>query len=187
MFQKYKILIGGSSLKGAANVGCALAGAVTWTGAVEVLTPDGQPTGVFGATLTFNDGYTGPLLWCTNTTDYSIAKFTGEDINPGISENMDVKVSTRAAQATADAIAAQQTVDGVKLGPNAFDLLYFDGLAFAEGWKEVVAACCGTIRFDPATRAGTVSSPTNPNVIKQSFTTDDGFTTRVNVALTPNA
>jgi hypothetical protein len=187
MFQKYKSLIAGSAWKGALQVGYALTGAGAWTPAVEELTPDGQPTGVFGATITFSDGYIGRLLWCTDTTNYAVAEFSNEDINPGISENMDAKVSTRAAQATADAIAAQQTVGGVKLGPNAFDLLNFDGLPFAEGWKEVVAACCGTIRFDPATRAGVVSSPTNPNVIKQSFTTDEGFTTRVNVVLTPNA
>jgi hypothetical protein len=78
-------------------------------------------------------------------------------------------------------------VPNVTLAANGLDLITFDNLTAKTALQGMSAVAMGEIVYDPGTQTGTVSSPTNPNVVKVRFSSDPNFTTRTNVALTLNA
>lgn len=57
-----------------------------WTHAVQVTRPDGAGVNVFGALITFPDGYQGPLIWTSDYNNGPNAEYYVDDINPGTDE-----------------------------------------------------------------------------------------------------
>lgn len=112
------------------RVGYALAGATAWGAAAQVLDPGGNPTGVWGATITFPTGYAGPLLWTSDTASPG-ASYAEQDINPGEDERTDVAGSSLAGAVWTN---PERTLTGLvgptPAGPVAVDHNYGGADAF---------------------------------------------------------
>jgi hypothetical protein len=87
-----------SNVPAPALVGYALAGDVAWTHAVQVTRPDGTPINAFGATITFPDGYQGPLIWTSDYNDGINAEYVIENINPGTDEYITPELASNSSQ-----------------------------------------------------------------------------------------
>lgn len=94
-YQRYRSI---SGVPAPAKVGYALAGDVAWTHAVQVTRPDGTGIDVYGALITFPDGYQGPLLWCSDYDGGAGAVYYVDDINPGTDEYITPELASNSSQ-----------------------------------------------------------------------------------------
>jgi len=89
-YQRLKGVEFGSSRSGLSTVAYSLDGGGTWSTAGVAESPAGS--GIYSATITFPDGFTGTLTW--KTGEVSGQRFASEVINPGADENSDAKSSS---------------------------------------------------------------------------------------------
>jgi hypothetical protein len=93
-FSRYRTADFGRSKAGLATVGYTLQGGTrTAAGVAQV----GTATGIYGATITFPDGYTGYILWDSGETT---PVYVAGAINPGSDEYEDAKVSSASGSTT---------------------------------------------------------------------------------------
>jgi antitoxin component HigA of HigAB toxin-antitoxin module len=109
-YTRYRVCNFGLAYAGAlANAGFALAGAVAWSAVSEIVVL-GVNTGAVGATISFPDGYAGPLVWTPDRTATPV-KYAIEEVNPGADEFTDVKVSTSVGTPAPTAAQIRQEMD----------------------------------------------------------------------------
>lgn len=92
-YSRVKTFNAGKSRTGLGTVAYSLDGGSTWLSAGVSESPAGS--GIYRATISFADGFTGALSWTTG--EGGTSRFGAEEINPGSDEYTDAKISTRQA------------------------------------------------------------------------------------------
>lgn len=88
-YSRVKTVDFGASRAGLSSVAWSLNGGSTWSLAGVSESPTGS--GIYQATITIPDGFAGTLCW--KTGEVAGQRFAAEEINPGIDENSNVKIS----------------------------------------------------------------------------------------------
>lgn len=87
-YTRYRTANFGKSKGGLSTVGYTLQGGSRVTAGIAEV---GTTTGIYGALVSFADGFTGSILW--DTGDGASIAYVGGAINPGSDERLDAKIS----------------------------------------------------------------------------------------------